>query len=156
MKEGNKENKVKIKVSFKKEHQGQVDASRMSGVEASLSAFHFVPLSVSSTLSQSLQEEEEEEVARGTKGRARATAPTPQQPPPHREWEASEPSTPSLPHLPPFMLLLLYAVTPPSVFISQITMIEIIGAGHSSLQICLPFFFPRWFLRQEKLSHQVL
>lgn len=53
---------------------------------------------------------------------------------------------------PPMLLLLflVYAVTPPSVFISQITMIEIIGAGHSSLQLCLPFLFCSFLRKTEE------
>lgn len=100
----------------------------------------FFPLSVSFSLSQSLQEEEDDEVARGIKGRARATAPTPQQLPPHQEWEAAEHAHP--PNLLPFMLLpLLYAVTPPSVFISPITMIRDNRSRRLLTSVMLAFFW---------------
>lgn len=70
-----------------------LEGSWLTCVEMLLTVFNFL------SPSQSLQEEEEEEVARGTKGKARATAPTPQQPPLRQEWEAAEP--PHLPHAPP-------------------------------------------------------
>lgn len=118
-----------------------------------LHCFYFV------SPSQSLQEEEEEEAARGTKEKARATAPIPQQPPLHQEWEAAEPPTPLPPYPPP------PPPPPPRRLRRHSTKClhltnyndRDIGAGHSSLQLCLPFFLCS-FLRKKKrkINHRVL